>query len=307
MDDIALATPAEAQRYLFEVNATAMPLPDVSLVALVLEGMHANPDATALEFDGQRLTHAQLEQRSRAVALQLQAMGVGRESRVVVALPRSLELVVGLVAILRAGAAYLPVDLAHPDQRLARILASARPCCVLADDTAAARFAGYRVLAPAQWNAGDARELPDTVQPQDAAYVIYTSGSTGEPKGVLVEHRAIVNRVQWMRSHYGIGADARILQKTPATFDVSVWEFFLPLLCGATLVIAPPDLHRDPVALAGLIRRARISIVHFVPSMLDAFLAVPAARGLQLRQVFTSGEALEAALRDRFQDRKSTV
>ncbi|AHY58929.1 non-ribosomal peptide synthetase [Stenotrophomonas rhizophila] len=300
MDDIALATPAEAQRYLFEVNATAMPLPDVSLVALLLDGMHANPDATALEFDGQRLTHAQLEQRSRAVALQLQAMGVGRESRVVVALPRSLELVVGLVAILRAGAAYLPVDLTHPDQRLARILASAQPSCVLADDTAAARFAGYRVLAPAQWSADDARELPDTVQPQDAAYVIYTSGSTGEPKGVLVEHRAIVNRLQWMRSHYGIDADARILQKTPATFDVSVWEFFLPLLCGATLVIAAPDLHRDPVALADLIRRARISIVHFVPSMLDAFLAVPAARGLPLRQVFTSGEALEPALRDRF-------
>ncbi len=300
MDDIALATPAEAQRYLFEVNATARPLPDVSLVALLLDGMRANPDAIALEFDGQRLTHAQLEQRSRALALQLQAMGVGRETRVGVALPRSLDLLVGLVAILRAGAAYLPVDLAHPDQRLARILASAQPSCVLADDTAAARFAGYRVLAPSQWSAGDARELSDSVQPQDAAYVIYTSGSTGEPKGVLVEHRAIVNRLQWMRSHYRIDADARILQKTPATFDVSVWEFFLPLLCGATLVIAPPDLHRDPVALADLIRRARISIVHFVPSMLDAFLAVPAARGLQLRQVFTSGEALEPALRDRF-------
>jgi len=300
MDDVALATPVEAQRYLFEVNATATPLPDVSLVTLLLDGMRANPDAIALEFDGQRLTHAQLEQRSRALALQLQAMGVGRESRVGVALPRSLDLVIGLVAILRAGAAYLPVDLAHPDQRLARILASAQPSCVLADDTAAARFAGYRVLVPSQWSAGDARELSDSVQPQDAAYVIYTSGSTGEPKGVLVEHRAIVNRLLWMRSHYRIDADARILQKTPATFDVSVWEFFLPLLCGATLVIAPPDLHRDPLALADLIRRARISIVHFVPSMLDAFLAVPAARGLRLRQVFTSGEALEPALRDRF-------
>ncbi|MCF7750162.1 amino acid adenylation domain-containing protein [Bacillus subtilis subsp. subtilis] len=300
LQDIALATPAEAQRYLYAVNATAHTLPEVSLSALLLQAMQATPTAIAVEFGDARLTYAALEQRSRALAHQLQAMGVGRECRVVVALPRSLELVVALVAVLRAGAAYLPIDLAHPDARLARILDSAGPTCVLATTADAARFNGQRVLPPPQWAQSTTAALADHVQPQDAAYVIYTSGSTGEPKGVLIEHRAIVNRLQWMRSHYGFGSDERILQKTPATFDVSVWEFFLPLLCGATLVVAAPDVHRDPLALAALIRRQGITTVHFVPSMLDALLAVPAAHRLRLRRVFTSGEALEPSLRDRF-------
>lgn len=300
MDDIDLATPAEAQRYLYEVNATARPVPDVSLSALLTAAMQTHPTAIALAFAGQTLSYAALERRSRALALQLQALGAGRESRVVIALPRSPELVVALVAVLRAGAAYLPVDLAHPDARLARILASAQPVCVLAQDHDAARFPGLPVVSPQAWNDTDDATLADTVQPQDAAYVIYTSGSTGDPKGVLIEHRAIVNRLEWMRCHYGFGSDERILQKTPATFDVSVWEFFLPLLCGATLVIAPPDAHRDPTVLATLIREQAITTVHFVPSMLDAFLAVPAAQGLTLRRVFASGEALEPSLRDRF-------
>jgi len=202
--------------------------------------------------------------------------------------------------VLRAGGAYLPVDLAHPDERLARILRSAGPVCVLALEQDRDRFPGMTVLPPAQWPHASDGALGTVPQPDDAAYVIYTSGSTGEPKGVLIEHRAIVNRLEWMRTHYGVQADDRILQKTPATFDVSVWEFFLPLISGATLVVAPPEAHRDPLALAALIREHSITTLHFVPSMLAAFLAAPAARGLQLRRVFTSGEALDAALRDRF-------
>jgi enterobactin synthetase component F len=300
MGGIALATPAESRRWLHDINATAHVVPDVSLVTLLLERMAARPRATALVFDGETLSYAALEQRSRALALQLQALGVGRETTVVVALPRSLSLLVALVAVLRAGGAYLPVDLAHPDARLARILRSAQPVCVLAEPQDAARFTGHTVVPPAQWDVPGEAPLVNAVQPQDAAYVIYTSGSTGEPKGVLIEHRAIVNRLLWMRSHYGIGTDERILQKTPATFDVSVWEFFLPLISGATLVIAPPALHRDPQGLARLVRAARITTLHFVPSMLDAWLQVPEVHGLSLRRVFTSGEALDASLRDRF-------
>jgi len=120
---------------------------------------------------------------------------------------------------------------------------------------------------------------------------------------VVIEHQAIVNRLLWMREHYGFAADDRVLQKTPATFDVSVWEFFLPLLCGATLVLAGPDAHRDPSELARLILSHDITTAHFVPSMLDAFLAAPASEGLRLRRVFTSGEALDATLRDRFHGR----
>lgn len=303
MGEIALATPDEAQHWLHAVNATSHPVDDVSLAALLLAQMEATPQATALEFEGESLSYAVLEIRSRALALQLRARGVGRESRVVVALPRSLSLLVALVAVLRAGAAYLPVDLAHPDARLRRVLEISQPACVLTEADAAARFDGLPVLTPAQWAEQTSDVLHDHVQPTDAAYVIFTSGSTGEPKGVLVEHRAIVNRLQWMRHHYGFDARERVLQKTPATFDVSVWEFFLPLLSGGTLVIAAPGVHRDPQALARLIRRARISTVHFVPSMLDAFVSVPESNGLALRQVFTSGEALEPTLRDRFHAR----
>lgn len=297
---VPLCTPEEAQRYLYEVNATAHPVPEVSLAALITARMARTPDAVAVVYGAQQLTFAELEQRSRALALHLQAQGTGREARVVVALPRSLELVIALVAVLRAGGAYLPVDLAHPDERLARILRSSGPVCVLALEQHRHRFPGMTVLPPTQWPHASDGALGTVPQPDDAAYVIYTSGSTGEPKGVLIEHRAIVNRLEWMRTHYGVQPDDRILQKTPATFDVSVWEFFLPLISGATLVVAPPEAHRDPLALAALIREHSITTLHFVPSMLAAFLAAPAARGLQLRRVFTSGEALDAALRDRF-------
>jgi enterobactin synthetase component F len=305
-DDIAavpLATLEEAQQVLHGFNATAHALPETTLVELLQQGMDRDPHAPALVFGDTTLDYATLEARSFALAAQLRGMGVGPGSVVAVALPRSLELVLALVAVLRAGAAYLPLDLAHPDERLARILASAQPVCVLAAPDVSVRMAGVPVLAPEQWTALSFAAPWADPAPSDAAYVIYTSGSTGEPKGVVVEHRAIVNRLLWMREHYGIGADDRVLQKTPATFDVSVWEFFLPLLCGATLVVARPDAHRDPTELARLIRGHGITTAHFVPSMLDAFLAAPASEGLQLRRVFTSGEALDAALRDRFHAR----
>ncbi len=305
-DDIAavpLATPEEAQQVLQEFNATAHALPETTLVELLQQGMDRDPHAPALVFGDAALDYATLEARSFALAAQLRAMDVGPGSVVAVALPRSLELVIALVAVLRAGAAYLPLDLAHPDERLARILASAQPVCVLAAAEDSARMAGVPVLAPEQWTALSFAAPWADPAPSDAAYVIYTSGSTGEPKGVVIEHRAIVNRLLWMREHYGIRADDRVLQKTPATFDVSVWEFFLPLLCGATLMVAGPDAHRDPTELARLIREHGITTAHFVPSMLDAFLAAPASEGLQLRRVFTSGEALDAASRDRFHAR----
>lgn len=301
LDDVPLATPGEAARTLFDFNATAHPLPDTTLTALIEASMAATPFAPALVFDGETLTYRDLDARSRALAQALRARGAEADTVVAVALPRSIELVVALVAVLRAGAAYLPMDLAHPTERRARILQSAQPVALLALDDDGIDWPGdVPRLAPHDWAlTADETALP-AVAPQHAAYVIYTSGSTGAPKGVVVEHRAIVNRLEWMSSHYGIDASDRILQKTPATFDVSVWEFFLPLLAGATLVVAPPDAHRDPVAIARLVRDAGITTLHFVPSMLAAFLAAPEAQGISTRRVFVSGEALDADLRDRF-------
>uniref|UniRef100_UPI001AD977B1 AMP-binding protein n=1 Tax=Proteus mirabilis TaxID=584 RepID=UPI001AD977B1 len=281
-DDIAavpLATTDEVQQVLHGFNATAHALPETTLVELLQQGMDRDPHAPALVFGDAAMDYATLEARSFALAAQLRAMDVGPGSVVAVALPRSLELVIALLAVLRAGAAYLPLDLAHPDERLARILASAQPVCVMAASEVSARMVGVPVLAPEQWTALSFAAPWADPAPDDAAYVL------------------------WMREHYDIRADDRVLQKTPATFDVSVWEFFLPLLCGATLVIAGPDAHRDPTELARLIRGHGITTAHFVPSMLDAFLAAPASEGLQLRRVFTSGEALDAALRDRFHAR----
>ncbi len=302
LDDVPLASAAEAQRYLYAVNATAHPLPDDTLSGLIEASMTRMPQATALEFEGQALSYAELDRRSAALAAQLRAAGAGPDRLVAVALPRSLALVVALVATLRAGAAYLPLDLSHPRDRLQRIIGAAAPVLALVGDAQDNVLHGLLpLLGSEDWQDGTVAVAPlPAARPQDAAYVIYTSGSTGEPKGVLVEHRAIVNRLQWMRSHYGFDASDRIVQKTPASFDVSVWEFFLPLICGATLVIAAPDAHRDPRALLRLFATARITTAHFVPSMLAALLAEPGTQGLRLRRVFCSGEELTAELRDHF-------
>lgn len=301
LGEVPTATPAEAERHLFTLNATDHPIPDTTLAALIERAMAATPDAPALRFDGVTMDYATLDARSRALAEKFAGIaGVGG-SLIAVALPRSFELMIVLVAILRAGAAYLPLDLAQPDARLSRILASARPRLVLAHVDEAHRFEGMvEVLAPEDWQVEPAGVPLVSPKPDDAAYVIYTSGSTGEPKGVVIEHRAIVNRLLWMREHYGFGPQDRILQKTPATFDVSVWEFFLPLLAGACLVIAPPEAHRDPVALARLIREEAVTTAHFVPSMLAAFLTEPSARGIAIARVFCSGEELPVDLRERF-------
>ncbi len=303
--DVSTATPEEALHELEAYNATAHVLPDVSLTELIERGMAATPDAPALRFDGAELSYAELDRRTAALAVSLQARGVGAEVIVAVALPRSLELVIALVAVLRAGGAYLPLDLEHPTDRIATILDLAKPAVVLARNDPFGLY-GDRLLAPDAWpqaGAADGALIPPASD--DAAYVIFTSGSTGTPKGVLITHRAIVNRLLWMGEHYGFGSQDRILQKTPATFDVSVWEFFLSFITGGTLVVAPPDAHRDPAAIATLIRQEAITTLHFVPSMLGAFLDSRDSDGIRVARVFCSGEELPADLRDRFHQRVS--
>ncbi|MBO1074557.1 amino acid adenylation domain-containing protein (plasmid) [Roseomonas marmotae] len=294
--EVPTATPEEAEWLLRGLNATDHPLPDTTLVRLIAPRLRERPGAEALVMGDAAMSFAELDARSAALAGALRARGAGPGAIVAVALERSFELMVGLLAVLRAGAAYLPLDPTHPPRRIARILANARPVALL---TEAALPGDVPLLPPGEWpREGSAPE--DGPSPEDAAYVLYTSGSTGEPKGVVVQHHAIVNRLEWMRQHYGFTTADRILQKTPITFDVSVWELFLPLTTGATLVLAPPGAHRDPVALAEILRRQRIGTAHFVPSMLAAFLAEPGARGIRLDRVFCSGEELTPELRDRF-------
>jgi len=302
---VPLASDEEAEYFLKTVNQTQHPVADTTLTALIESGMSQWADRPALVFGEQTLTYAELEARTRALALQLHAKGIGPESLVAVATPRSLELVIALVAVLRAGAAYLPLDMEHPAERLQKILNSARPRCVLSlpqQHVALAALTDIEVLVSTDWNtdAGAERLPQDRMQPDSLAYVIYTSGSTGEPKGVMIEHRAIVNRLEWMRTHYNFTPDDRILQKTPSSFDVSVWEFFLAFISGGSLVVSPPGAHRDPVQLVNLIKTHQITTLHFVPSMLSMFLDEPSAFGLKLERVFCSGEELTADQCDRF-------
>lgn len=311
LHSVPTLTPAEHRHWLYTVNATAHPVEASTLTALIEHSFARTPGAPAID-DGTRVwRYDEVDALTAALARRMQQAGVRRGDVVAVMLPRSAELVLALVATLRCGAAYLPLDAAHPPERLATIVQSAQPRVVLVQPDWAGRLPDTvpRQAVDLQALAGDAAHgsgtplLREAPEPHDAAYVIYTSGSTGTPKGVVVEHDAIVNRLQWMGQFYGIGADERILQKTPATFDVSVWEFFLPLLQGATLVVAPPEAHKDPAWLARIIRDQHITTLHFVPSMLAAFLAEDGSRGLALRRVFCSGEALPAALRDRFHER----
>ncbi|MFE1905517.1 amino acid adenylation domain-containing protein [Streptomyces gardneri] len=289
---VDLLTDEEHDRVRHHWNDTTAPVPATTLPRLFAEQARRTPGATAVLFEDERLDYAALDARADHLARHLVAHGARPERVVAVALPRSVELLVALYAVHKAGAAYLPIDPDYPQDRVAHMLDDAAPALVLTPGLLAELEA-----APAP---DSVRELPEAL-PGHPAYVIYTSGSTGRPKGVAVTHGAIVNRLLWMQHTYRLEPGERVLQKTPSSFDVSVWEFFWPLITGATLVVARPEGHKDPDYLAALIQRHSLTTVHFVPSMLEAFLAaadVSACRSL--RRVICSGEALPTVLAERF-------
>ncbi|MEV5650846.1 amino acid adenylation domain-containing protein [Nocardia sp. NPDC052254] len=304
---VTALTDEEREQVLRTWNATAAPVRPGTLADLFGAQARATPDAIALEFEGTTLTYAQLRQRADRLARILIDRGAGPDTVVGLALRRSLDLVVGMYAIVRAGAAYLPIDPDHPAERTTHILDQAAPLCVLATGRdRAALPAGVQVLdlADIDFDSPDpAADAPITdadrrapLRGEHLAYVLFTSGSTGKPKGVGISHAAIGNRLTWMQHRYPLDGSDAVLQKTPATFDVSVWEFFWPLQIGARLVIAAPDGHRDPAYLARIIADRGITTAHFVPSMLSVFVTDTDVRGCGgLRRVFCSGEALPAA------------
>ncbi|MFE5711065.1 amino acid adenylation domain-containing protein [Streptomyces sp. NPDC056501] len=298
---VDLLTDEERDRVGYDWNDTAAPVPAATLPRLFAEQARRTPDATAVLFEDERIDYATLDARAEHLARHLVAHGARPERVVAVTLPRSVELLVALYAVHKAGAAYLPIDPDYPQDRVAHMLDDAAPVLVLTPELLAELEAAP---APASTPASTPAFTPESglpeARPEHPAYVIYTSGSTGRPKGVVVTHAAIVNRLAWMQHEYGLEAGERVLQKTPSSFDVSVWEFFWPLITGATLVVARPEGHKDPDYLAALIRRHSITTVHFVPSMLEAFLAatdIAACRSL--RRVICSGEALPTALAER--------
>ncbi|MEU8053386.1 non-ribosomal peptide synthetase/MFS transporter [Micromonospora haikouensis] len=261
----------------------------------------ATPDAVALTFEGRSVTYAGLNAAANRVAHRLRAAGVGPETLVGVCAERSVELVAGLLGVLKAGGAYLPLDPEYPADRLSFMVTDAAAPVVLVQEHLRDVLpdTGATVLAlddTATWADQPTTDPAPTAGPGNLAYVIYTSGSTGRPKGVPNTHRGIVNRLHWKQETYRLAADDAVLQKTPASFDVSVWEFFWPLREGARLVLAKPGGHKDAGYLRDLLVAERITTAHFVPSMLTVFLGedgIEAATGL--RRVICSGEELPLA------------
>ena len=312
--DLSLLTAAERQALRVEWNDTRTALrPVACLHELFAEQARRTPGALAVDAPDGELTYHELDAAAGRLARRLGALGIGPEVPVGIFAERSLEMVVGVLAVLKAGGAWLPIDPEYPADRIAYMLADSGVPALLAQDHLLARLPehGARVVsltgaaAPGPGVETGAARAP-VGHPLNLAYVIYTSGSTGRPKASMNTHQGIVNRLLWGQERFGLTAEDRVLQKTPFSFDVSVWEFFWPLLTGARLIMARPGGHQDPDYLVETIVSKGITIVHFVPSMLQVFVeAAGVERCALLKQVICGGEALPPDLERRFHARLS--
>jgi amino acid adenylation domain-containing protein/non-ribosomal peptide synthase protein (TIGR01720 family) len=310
VSELPLLDEAELQTVLVEWNRTADAGEPAECLHRMFEAqVERTPDALAAVSGDRKMSYRELDAAADALARRLRALGVGPERIVGLCAERSIEMVVGLLAILKAGGAYLPLEPEYPDERLAFMLEDSGASVLLAQPKLSPRFADYTGTVVPLEERAEAAEASEGDQlplaPENPAYVIYTSGSTGRPKGVMVSHEAIHNRLLWMQEQYQLTSADRILQKTPFSFDVSVWEFFWPLMTGACLVLARPGGHRDGEYLIDIIKRQGISVLHFVPSMLEALLQQPGLEACtSLREVICSGEALPRELQERFHARQ---
>ncbi|MCO3752242.1 amino acid adenylation domain-containing protein [Pseudomonas aeruginosa] len=301
VDSLPMLDAEERYQLLEGWNATAAEYPlQRGVHRLFEEQVERTPTAPALAFGEERLDYAELNRRANRLAHALIERGVGADRLVGVAMERSIEMVVALMAILKAGGAYVPVDPEYPEERQAYMLEDSGVQLLLSQSHLKLPLAqGVQRIDLDQADAcleNHAENNPGVeLNGENLAYVIYTSGSTGKPKGAGNRHSALSNRLCWMQQAYGLGVGDTVLQKTPFSFDVSVWEFFWPLMSGARLVVAAPGDHRDPAKLVALINREGVDTLHFVPSMLQAFLQdEDVASCTSLKRIVCSGEALPA-------------
>ncbi|MFF2601354.1 amino acid adenylation domain-containing protein [Streptomyces californicus] len=304
---LPMLTEAEEQRAARTWNATEVDYPaGATLPRLVAEQIAAAPDAVALRAEEDEVTYAALDRWADRLAARLLTAGVSRGDVVGVVTERTPELVAALLAVLRAGAAYLPLDPAYPDERLRLMLADARARVVLTTAGAADRIsADGLVLVPVGSDGGSGPvgvDLPVT-DPADLCYVIYTSGSTGRPKGVLLDQRGRVNNFTTFNQRFRVGAGDSVLSVAALGFDMTVYDVFGPLIAGATLVLSDPDRDRDPVHWLDLMTTHRVTVWHSVPALLDMLLFAAAELGVtalpDLRLVLLGGDWIPVDLADR--------
>ncbi|TNE56377.1 MAG: amino acid adenylation domain-containing protein, partial [Bacteroidetes bacterium] len=289
----------ERKQILLEFNETKHEFEDqVTLKDLFDRQVARNPEAIALVFESEEMTYRELDRRSNQLAHHLISHGVESDQLVPLVLERSFEMVIAMLAIHKAGGAYMPIDPQVPSERLQYLLQDSQAKVVLCDRDLTLENQGIRQLnlSEKSWFEGTKSSPATRMTPDNLAYVIYTSGSTGNPKGVMLEHRGVINRIQWMKEHYGFSEQETVLQKTTYTFDVSVWEFFMTLSYGAKLVQCRKEVIADVPLLIDHIERHQVSVLHFVPSMFKLFLGgineANQSRLKSIRQIFASGEAL---------------
>ncbi|HYV13037.1 MAG TPA: amino acid adenylation domain-containing protein [Pyrinomonadaceae bacterium] len=302
---LEILTNEELHRVVYEFNQTSVDFPQEKLLHKLFEEQAARtPEHAALESEGEKLTYAELDRRSNQLARRLRLAGVGPEVAVGVLLDRSPEMVVALLGVLKAGGFYVPIDPAYPSERISVILRDSRPALLLTQTHLEASLSAHRLpLICLDREVGDDTDngVEAGATPDNLAYIIYTSGSTGVPKGVMISHRAISNRLLWMQRAYPLGAGDRVLQKTSISFDASIWEFFVPLISGATLVMARPGGHQDSAYLADAVASHGVTTLQLVPSMLQVMLDEPGfAKCSSLKRLFCGGEALTGEMQARF-------
>ena len=305
---LPILTPTERHDLLAVWNDTAIKYSGPECAHELIEAqVERTPEGVAVVFEQQQLTYRELNQRANRLAHHLRSMGVGPEVLVALCVERSVEMVIGILGILKAGGAYVPLDPTHPRERLAMMLSDVGAPVVLTQERLLRNLPadGPRVVCldalPEAARAASEENPKSGVDGGCAAYVIYTSGSTGAPKGAVNVHRGLRNRLCWMQGTLQLTAADAVVQKTPYGFDVSVWEFLLPLMTGARMVVARPEEHRDSAYLAELFSTQQVTTVHFVPSMFHAFVDVLERQPCRsLKQVICSGEALPFELTERF-------
>ena len=308
VENLPILTAAERQQVLFEWNNTGQNGPPEFCVHELFEAQAARtPDAVAVTYEGQQLTYGELNAQANQLARHLQTLEVGPEVLVGIFLQRSLDMAVALLAVLKAGGAYVPLDPDYPRERLDFVVADSQPAVVLtttalADNISASNAQMVFMDADrAIFSSQNQDNLSCQVTPENAIYVIYTSGSTGRPKGAVNVHRGVSNLLLWKRAVWGLNSSERILFKTPLSFDVSVEEFFAPLISGCRVVMARPGGQREPRYLVELILSQGVTVAIFVPALLRILLEehdVGLCRSLRL--VANAGEALPPDLAELF-------